>query len=92
MEVYDITTRELSKDSFKFTVSLASDTIPLFTFDYKDIPIDTFYNYSIIHKGGDDIVYENQLLVKNGAVEIIDSSFYDFKSLLKTAIKKFINV
>lgn len=82
MEVYDITTRELSKDSFKFTVSLASDTIPLFTFDYKDIPIDTFYNYSIIHKGGDDIVYENQLLVKNGAVEIIDSSLDSYHNMV----------
>ena len=74
MEVYDITTRELSRDSYKFMVSLNEEATPLYKFEYDDTKIDTYYNYSIIHKGGDDILYENQILLKNGAIEIIDSS------------------
>lgn len=82
MEVYDLTTRELSKDKYKYMVSLNENTVPLFKFEYKDTPIDTYYNYSIVHKGGDEITYDNQLLVKNGAIEIIDSSLESYHNMI----------
>lgn len=82
MEVYDITTREKTKETFKFTISLLDNVKPLFEFDHMDTLIDTFYNYSVIHKGGEDIVYENQLLVKNGAIEVIDSSLDSYHNMV----------
>ncbi|MDO4996174.1 MAG: glycine rich domain-containing protein [Bacilli bacterium] len=82
MEVYDITTRELSKDSYKFMISLREEVTPLYKFEYQDTNIDTYYNYSVVHKGGDEIIYDNQILVKNGAIEIIDSDLESYHNMV----------
>lgn len=81
-EVYDITTRELSRDSYKFTTSLNEEVTPLYQFEYQDTKIDTYYNYSVVYKGGEEIIYNNQILVKNGAIEIIDSELESYHNMV----------
>ena len=82
VEVFDITTGEQIENGLIFTVSLQDEATPLFSFDYKNSKIDTYYNYSIIDNGGDDINYDNQLFVKNGKVEIIDSMLDSYHNMI----------
>ena len=72
LKVYDIENEEFVEDSFDFTTRIV-DTSPLYRFEYNDTNIDTYYNYSIIHKSEGDIIYENQLFVKNNTIQIVDS-------------------
>ncbi len=82
MEVVNIITGEISEGSYMFTISLADKTVPLFEFDYKDTPIETYYNYSIVRKDGNDILYNNQILVKNGNIEIVDSMLESYHNMV----------
>ena len=81
LNVYNIKTSKFISVNNKFGVSLLNDTIPLFEFDYdKGVTIDTYATYSVINKDGQEIIYENQIFVKNGVVEIVDSQLDNVKS------------
>lgn len=81
LNVYNIKTSKFISVNNTFGVSLLNDTIPLFEFDYdKNVTIDTYATYSIINKDGQDILYENQIFVKNGVVEIVDSELDNVKN------------
>lgn len=82
LEVVDINTGTITENSLIFTISLADIATPLFTFDYKDTKIDTYYTYSIIHKDDSDVLYDNQLFVKNGSIEIVDSLLDSYHNML----------
>ena len=48
---------------------------PLFTFDYNDLEVKTYYNYSTI---GDKVI-NNQVFVKNGILEMINGGSNSYK-------------
>ena len=48
---------------------------PLFTFDYNDLEVKTYYNYSTI---GDKVI-NNQVFVKNGVLEMINGGSNSYK-------------
>ena len=52
------------------------DSIPLYTYKYMDEDISTFYSYSIVNGK----YYGNQLFVKNGKLEVLDSSIVNKKN------------
>lgn len=82
LEVVDIISGEKLDGSFAFNVSLADNATPLYKFDYKDSKFDTFYNYTVIKRDGADIIYDNQLLVKNGSIEIVDSNLDSYHNMV----------
>lgn len=72
LDVYSISEEKyLSKDN-KYEVSLLSEVVPLFEFSYDNKVINTYYNYSEIITAEEKLIYENQLFVKNGNIEIVD--------------------
>lgn len=72
LDVYSIGEEKyLSKDN-KYEVSLLSEVVPLFEFSYDNKVINTYYNYSEIITAEEKLIYENQLFVKNGNIEIVD--------------------
>ncbi|MBQ8131797.1 MAG: hypothetical protein IJ193_04840 [Bacilli bacterium] len=72
LRVFDIDKEEFVDEEFDFRTSLIY-TRSLYKFEYNDTEIDTYYNYSVVHKNDSDIIYDNQILVKNGTIQIIDS-------------------
>ncbi|MBQ8132466.1 MAG: hypothetical protein IJ193_08245, partial [Bacilli bacterium] len=72
LRVYDFDKEEFVDEEFDFETGLIY-TRPLYKFEYNDTQIDTFYNYSIVHKQDYDVAYDNQILVKNGTIQIVDS-------------------
>lgn len=73
-DIYDITTGEIIENSFE-NLTLA-ETTPLYSFDYNDQTIETYYNYSII----DGQIVNKQIYVKNGQIEVIEQGLNNDKS------------
>ena len=80
LKIYDLNKGIFISENNVFKVSLLSDVVPLFEFSLDDVKIDTYANYSIIHKRDSDILYDKQLFIKDGTVEIVDSSLDSKKS------------
>lgn len=80
LEVYDISNGNCIAKNNTFKVKLVDKVNSLFKFEVDNTTIDTFYNFSIIHKPSGDMYYEAQLFVKNGEVEIIDSALDNVKT------------
>ncbi len=94
LKVYDIDKEEFVEDSFDFTTRVV-DTSPLYRFEYNDTNIDTYYNYSIIHKSEGEIIYDNQLFVKNNTIQIVDSELDSYHNSIivdEYAEKEYVSV
>ena len=80
LSVYNI---DEEKEEEKISYSKLSEInkiVPLFEFDIGEKQISTYYNYSIIQSKSGNILYDNQLFVANGELEIIDSSTNNIKT------------
>lgn len=74
LNVYDLSETTFISESNIFDVELLGEALPLYKFTINEIDIDTYATYSIIHRKDGDIIYDKQLFVKNGEVEVVDNS------------------
>lgn len=80
LKVFDMSKGELISEDNSFDLSLLSNSVPLFSMIYGKTSIDTYYNYSVIHQKDNDVFFDKQIFVKNGEMEIIDSSLDNKKN------------
>lgn len=74
LKVYDLSEGTFISESNVLSVEPLAENIPLYKFSINDIDIDTYATYSIIHRKDKDVIYDKQLFVKNGTIEVVDSS------------------
>ena len=72
--IFDITKEGYISGDNELKTELLVESKPLYSFTYNDVKIDTFGLYSIIHRVNSDIYFDNQVFVKDGTLEIVDSS------------------
>jgi hypothetical protein len=76
--IYDLKTKtEIESEARGLT--LLNDVLPLFEFTYDGYQIKTYDKFSITEKDGISTIEASQLLVKNGMLEVIDSSLPSIK-------------
>lgn len=80
LKVFDFSQEKFISENNTFYVTLLGEAIPLYQFVLDNNQIDTYATYSIIHRKDMDILYDNQILIKDGTVEIIDSSLENKKN------------
>lgn len=88
--IYDLSKGKITGYNTSTDMKVKSTVEPLFHFDLGVTKIDTFYNYSVIHKQDTDVVYEGQLFFQNGNLELVDKYLENDKStvLVKTSGNK----
>lgn len=79
-DIYDIEKGKFESQNNSFTITDTSRSDSLFSFNVDEAKIDTYLKYSIIHKKGEDIIYEGQLFYQNGSLEIIDPDLDNVKT------------
>lgn len=80
LKVYDLAKETIISSNNTFGVSLLTDAIALYTFEYDGILIDTYATYSVIHKEAGDVIFESQIFVKDGVLEIVDGELDNVKN------------
>ena len=80
LKIYDLEKESIISRNNTFNVSLLTDAIPMHKFEYDGVLIDTFGSYSIIHKENGDLLFESQIFVKDGVLEIVDGQLDNVKN------------
>lgn len=71
--IYDLSSGKfISRDNL-ISIDLLKTPVSLYSFKYDDTVIDTYYNYSVIHNGSIDTIYDKQIFVRNNHIDIVDS-------------------
>ena len=80
LKIYDLEKESIISRNNTFSVSLLTDPIALHKAEYDGVLIDTFATYSIIHKENGDLLFESQIFVKDGVLEIVDGQLDNIKN------------
>lgn len=80
LKIYDLEKESIISRNNTFNVSLLTDAIALQKSEYEGVLIDTFGTYSIIHKENGDLLFESQIFVKDGVLEIVDGQLDNVKN------------
>lgn len=80
LKIYDLEKESIISRNNTFNISLLTDAIPMHKFEYDGVLIDTFGSYSIIHKENGDLLFESQIFVKDGVLEIVDGQLDNVKN------------
>ena len=80
LKIYDLSKESLISSNNTFNVSSLTDAIPLYKVEYEGVSIDTYATYSIIHKENGKLLFESQIFVKDGVLEIVDGQLDNVKN------------
>ncbi|MGE5455534.1 MAG: hypothetical protein ACM3O4_00285 [Ignavibacteriales bacterium] len=78
-DIYDLTLKQLTDNNIK-GITLSNTITPLFEFEHENSIIKTYNNFSTIEKFGNIAINENQIFIKDGKLELIDSRLPSIKA------------
>lgn len=77
-DIYNLTSKQPTDNKIK-GITLLDTIIPLFEFKHENSVIRTYSKFSTIENFGNNTIYENQIFIKDGKLEIIDSRLPSMK-------------